>query len=187
MSRICLQLHERSRSLAQPRGRTDTAALALVHRGTWSGGPSVVSAFVFLLHKLPRETRVDDLPGKNLVVTSATAGVKSRIDLCFAQRRMQIAFQTCCRFNYARDASIARREKRLFVRNARRHRPHFDVGNASQVFRNPFQSTLQFLFVADRLPLKRRVWLWHQTVKRRNDLAGPAETFSGFEHSILNS
>ena len=90
-------------------------------------------ALVFALHELAREPGINDLPRKNFVVTPAAAGVERGIDLGFAQRGIQIAFQTRGGFNDARDASIAGREQSLFVSDARRHGPDFDIGNARQI------------------------------------------------------
>ena len=88
-----------------------------------------MGALVFLLHKLARQTGIDDLPWKNFIVTAAAAGVKGGIDLRFAQRRIQIALQARRGLDDARDASIAGREQRLFVSDPRRHCAHLDVGN----------------------------------------------------------
>src|SRR6266404_6199480 len=86
MSSEGLQLHQRGRSFSQPGGRTDSAARALVYRRTGCGGASLVSALVFLLHELSRQTGIDDLPGKYFVVTAPAAGMERGIDLRFAQR-----------------------------------------------------------------------------------------------------
>ena len=53
-------------------------------------------------------------------------------------------------------------------------------------FADVFDPPFQFLFVADRVPLKRRVRLWHKAVERRDDLARTAEFLAGLEHSVLD-
>ena len=134
MSRVRRQLHEREWGFAQPSSRTHSAARALIYGRTGSSRAGLVGSFVFALHELARQPGINYFPGKDFIVTAPAAGVERGIDLRFPQRRVQIAFQTRRSFDDARDASIAGREQRLFVGDARRHRADFDVGKAGEVF-----------------------------------------------------
>ena len=57
---------------------------------------------MFALHEFPRETSIHNFPRKDFVITTRAAGMKLRIDLCFAQGRIQIAAARC-RFDERRD------------------------------------------------------------------------------------
>src|SRR5437868_9664398 len=96
-------------------------------------------AFVFLLHELARDSRIDDVPRKNFIVSTPATGVKVGIDLSFANRRIQVAVTPRRCFYHAADSPITRREESLFVSNTRRHRANFDVGNARELPTDKFQ------------------------------------------------
>ena len=71
--------------------------------------------------------------------------------------------------------------------HACRHGADFHVRNPSKVLTDPFQASLQFLFVADRFPLKRRVGFWYEAIQRRNNLSHTTETTARLEHTILDT
>lgn len=100
------QLHERGRCFGEPRGRTDPATRALIHRRAGSSRARFVRAFVFLLHEFARDAGIDYVPRENLVVSAPAAGVKIRIDSRLANRRIQISVLLCRGFDHARDPSI---------------------------------------------------------------------------------
>src|ERR1044072_7198246 len=73
------------------------------------------------------------------------------------------------------------------MRDSCGHKADIDIRDPRQSFADVLDPAFKFAFVANSDPLKRRFRVWNESVKRRDDLARTAKSFSGLEHSVLDT
>ncbi len=88
--------------------------------------------------------------------------MERRIDSGFPQRPADITFEPGSKVDRLRNRSVARRKQCLFVGDSGRHIPDLDVRDPAEALGDVLYPPFKFLFLTDRVPLKRRIRLWDE-------------------------
>src|SRR5262245_2956117 len=86
--------------------------------------------------------------------------------------------------NKARHPAVAEREKRLQLRDARRHRAHFDIRDWLEGSREIFDLLIEYFLRLNWFPLEWRLRLGHKCVQRDDYRTNAPARTGHFDHPV---